>query len=355
MLVKYMINLVIIAFVLVNVSCGSNQVRVESSYSKKLGDNLGASIIEDEVKYETIVIEPTSGDKVFERDYLYRAGEDDSKNSSRDKAIFQIKKILGEEIGVYVESYLEINETVDKNIPYSLLKREISNLSVAITKIKILSEKWDGHTYYVKANVRVNEEKTMKLLLLAIKSKSDEKDMARLDSILKEQDRLILEKDNELKKIGKQLVIQEILTESKKNELLKMKSEFTSFQKDEIEYKRQLSQYGEKLKEKMLIISKLNKQANSSTEIKRRNWVEKRSLVCEFSIGANYKDISRIARVFIEDHKSSYSFSKINEAYDLGRRYSHRVCPSNFLQKIFGYNCIYLNIDNRLLSEKHGC
>lgn len=45
-------------------------------------------------------------EKTFVREYYYKASETDSKVSSRQKALTQVKAFLVEELGTYVESYV---------------------------------------------------------------------------------------------------------------------------------------------------------------------------------------------------------------------------------------------------------
>lgn len=46
--------------------------------------------------------------KVFEREYTYQAGEADSKLSSRTIALAEVKRLLLEELGTYLESVTEV-------------------------------------------------------------------------------------------------------------------------------------------------------------------------------------------------------------------------------------------------------
>lgn len=51
----------------------------------------------------------------FEREYTYVAGDADSKITARAMALEQVKRILLEEIGVYVHSTIEIRDTEENN------------------------------------------------------------------------------------------------------------------------------------------------------------------------------------------------------------------------------------------------
>lgn len=111
--------------------------------------------------------------KKFVREYTYLASDDDSKNSSREKAIKQLKSILLEEVGVYIETSLTVSSTVKNNIKEEILKKDINTVSSGITKLSILEEKWDGKSYYVKAEVVVNSKETVNLLNNIISGKKN--------------------------------------------------------------------------------------------------------------------------------------------------------------------------------------
>jgi len=174
------------------------------------------TVISKKVNYKQIEIKPSDEDKIFTREYTYNSSEDDSKNSSRKKAIHQIKILLTEEIGTHIESYLEIKKKNINGTSYKSIRQEIQSLSAGITKVKVLKEKWNGKTYYIKASVRVNEKRTMELLLQAIKAKSSQKDVKRLNKILAEQKNLLSQQNSKVQSINKKLISQEILNEARK-------------------------------------------------------------------------------------------------------------------------------------------
>ncbi len=89
--------------------------------------------------------------KTFIRDYTYQASEVDSKVSSRTVSLEQLKRLLLEEVGTYVQS-----ETVVKD--YRLTKDQIVTLTAGIVNVEILDEKWNGASYYIKAQISLNPE-----------------------------------------------------------------------------------------------------------------------------------------------------------------------------------------------------
>jgi hypothetical protein len=180
----------------------------------------------------TINVPSSKKDKIFIREYKYNASDTDSKVSSRKKAIAQLKSILSEEVGVHIQSSFEIKQ----NSHNKYVKKEINQLSASITKLKILEEKWNGVTYYIKASVKINEEQTMLLLLEAIKAKASQKDVNRLSKILKEQNGNLDKSYSKIKQLQKKLVLQEIKNQASKDELSDTKRILQKLQKEKQKY-----------------------------------------------------------------------------------------------------------------------
>jgi len=95
--------------------------------------------------------------KTFIKEYTYQASDLDSKVSSRTIALEQVKRLLLEEVGVYLTSETEVKD-------FQLTKDKISTLSAGVVQTEILDEKWDGRTYYLKARVSIDRRDTAKLL-----------------------------------------------------------------------------------------------------------------------------------------------------------------------------------------------
>lgn len=152
------------------------------------------------------------------------------------KAIAQLKSLLSEEVGTHIESSLDIKETTKKGVSNQYVKSEINSLSASITKLKILDEKWNGTTYYIKASVKINEEQTMMLLIEAIKAKSSKKDIKRLNKILKEQNGHLDKSYSKIQELQKKLVLQEIKNQASKNELSDTKKLLEKLQREKNKY-----------------------------------------------------------------------------------------------------------------------
>jgi len=282
-------------------------------------------------KYENIKIQPTSQDKIFIREYTYLASENDSKNSSRRKAIEELKLLLSQEVGTHIENYLEIEEKNVNGVTYTSINSEIKSLSSSITKLKILDENWNGRKYWIKASVRINEKRTIELILEALKSKASEKDVKRLNKILAEQKRELENRSSEVSDINKKLVSQEIVNEARKNEVLKMKKELVKFQEEELLQKKEEEKYSSELERKKALIKKLNKKTKNKVEKMKKEWLAKVELLCSFDIGTSKKDIEEIAGVRFSSYNPKYHIStpsilrlKLNYPYKLEFKFGYR-------------------------------
>jgi tetratricopeptide (TPR) repeat protein len=89
--------------------------------------------------------------KTFVKEYTYQASEIDSKVSCRTIAFEQLKRLLLEELGTYLESMTEV-----KN--FQLTKDQITTLTAGIVGAEIISEKWDGVSYYMKAKITADPQ-----------------------------------------------------------------------------------------------------------------------------------------------------------------------------------------------------
>lgn len=210
MKIKQLLFLGVIPFFIIN--CGSEVVIPKKQEVKKM-ESTNNPVVK-KVDYNFIEFKPSPSDKLFIRKYTYRASDDDSKNSSRKKAIQQLKTILSEEIGTHIESSLEIQESTSNIENYQSIRNEIKTLSVAITKLKILDEKWNGETFYIKASVRVNPEQTLELLQQSVKEKSSKEDIKKLNILISNQ-------KLKLNEINRQVTLQEFIDKDskKKNDL----------------------------------------------------------------------------------------------------------------------------------------
>ena len=211
-----------------------------------------------------IEIKPSKNDKLLIKEYTYSASEDDSKNSSRKKALEQIKLLLSEEVGVHIESYLEINKLESNGVARQDVRQEIQSLSASITKINILDEKWDGSKYYLMAEVRVNPQQTMTLLLEAIKAKSAKNELDRLNLIIAGQQAQLSQSKGKEAELRKELVRQELLYEARQSERIKVKNNLIRTNEERIQQEKDIADENEEIKLARQKIDVAKKRISSS-------------------------------------------------------------------------------------------
>lgn len=89
--------------------------------------------------------------KEFIENYTYNAGEADSKLTCRTVSLLEIKRLLLEKIGTYLESRTEIRD-------FQIQKDEIVALTAGVVRLEILDEKWDGENYILTAKIEANPD-----------------------------------------------------------------------------------------------------------------------------------------------------------------------------------------------------
>lgn len=89
--------------------------------------------------------------KSFIREYIYEAGEIDSKISCRAIALEQVKRLLLEELGTYVQSVTVVKD-------YALNNDQITTLTAGVVQTTIREEAWDGKQYWLKAEIKADPD-----------------------------------------------------------------------------------------------------------------------------------------------------------------------------------------------------
>jgi len=130
-----------------------------------------------------------AAEKTFIREYTYQASDYDSKVTSRGNALEEVKRILLEEVAVFLKS--EFNTTTRStgiNGDYTLQEfdeHKITSITAGVTETKILDEKWNGIVYWIKAEITINEADIYNQIDAIINS--DEK-LAQLEDLRKNHD-----------------------------------------------------------------------------------------------------------------------------------------------------------------------
>ncbi|MEX1013625.1 MAG: hypothetical protein WDZ80_00505 [Candidatus Paceibacterota bacterium] len=172
------------------------------------------------------IFEVQSQEKAFIREYTYIAGETDSKVTARQKALEQVKVLLIEELGTYIETWANYNVAEGEEINESFFKQEIKTISAGITETKVIDETWNGYEFYVKAQMeadpnevvrRINQTLSARRssavidsLRLLIDNSADEiklrsKELDRIRDQLNDQKKEVEEKENAISSLNRQL------------------------------------------------------------------------------------------------------------------------------------------------------
>jgi tetratricopeptide (TPR) repeat protein len=136
--------------------------------------------------------------KTFTREYTYQASEDDSKNSARAQATTQMRNILLREVGEFLHAEQTLTQT-DASQEYA---EKIEAITAGVVEMKTLDERWDGTTYYIKAEMTVDPAEVNKRIeeVRHDKQKTKELEEARKYSLAAEAKLDSLRKELELAK-----------------------------------------------------------------------------------------------------------------------------------------------------------
>lgn len=103
------------------------------------------------------------------RDYTYNASENDSKVSARKAALRQLQALLIEEVGVEVQSSFDQSERLEGDAFSRTVEANYQSFARALTKTRILEERWNGETFYLKAEVDVDPDGLTRQLAAVIR------------------------------------------------------------------------------------------------------------------------------------------------------------------------------------------
>lgn len=91
----------------------------------------------------------------FEREFTYRASDADSKLYCRAIALEQVKKLLLNELGVYLESETEVRN-------FQLTKDQMTAITAGIVATEIIDEKFDGRDFTLRARIEADPDEVVK-------------------------------------------------------------------------------------------------------------------------------------------------------------------------------------------------
>jgi tetratricopeptide (TPR) repeat protein len=123
--------------------------------------------------------------KTVTREYYYTASEADSKLTARSIATQQMRAELLREIGEFLssENILQKKSVMvgDKETISEDFSSKIEAISAGIVEMKTLDERWDGTTYYIKAEMTIDPKDLERRIaeVLNDKHKTEELEEAR--------------------------------------------------------------------------------------------------------------------------------------------------------------------------------
>lgn len=215
--------------------------------------------------------------KTFIREYHYQAGESDSKISSRTKALTEVKRLLLEEIGVYLESYINYSEEkTEDRISSQFLKKEIEQISAGITETTILEENWTGVEYYIKAEITVDPEDVVRQLNRSIEQRKASVVVDSLNMLLTEANTSIKAKESEIAS----------LRQSLENEQEKLRQQEENLQRLNKELSGLKSRYTQVAQQEQAVQSEIDRI--------RRAFNQSTSKASQVLIGMNKDDVIRL-------------------------------------------------------------
>lgn len=126
-----------------------------------------------------------SQEKTFVREFTYNASDIDSKVSSRAIATKELKSLLLNEVGVYVESESilttsEVGDSFSQNFI-----ENIKTITAGITKLEVIEESWNGYIYWIKASITINKNELRESLKQLINDRQKLKELEEVRQKLK--------------------------------------------------------------------------------------------------------------------------------------------------------------------------
>lgn len=254
--------------------------------------------------------------RTFVREYYYQAGESDSKITSRTKALTEVKRLLLEEIGVYLESYINYSEVQNEDrISNQFLKKEIEQISAGITETSILEENWTGVEYYIKAEITVDPDDVIRQLNRSIEHRKASVVVDSLNMLLTEANTSIKAKEAEIASLRRSL----------ENEQEKLRQQEENLQRLNKELSNLKSRYTQIAKQEQAVQSEIDRIS--------RAFAQSTSKASQVLIGMNDEDVVRlcgkprsIKRDINTDFKDAWNYGDITIIFDQsGCEYDHNL------------------------------
>ncbi|MCK4641185.1 MAG: tetratricopeptide repeat protein [Candidatus Marinimicrobia bacterium] len=122
--------------------------------------------------------------KTFIREYTYQASDYDSKVTARVNALEEVKRLLLEEVAVFIKSEFEDRQWEkqigDKIESGEFTEKRLISITAGITQTEILEEKWTGVEYWLKARITIDPDEMKKQLDLILQDKEKTKELEKM-------------------------------------------------------------------------------------------------------------------------------------------------------------------------------
>ena len=202
--------------------------------------------------------------KVFVREYYYQASESDSKITARTKALSEVKRLLLEELGVYMESYTNyITEDKNGDVSKDFFQNEIKSLSAGITETRILEENWNGIQYYIKAEIEADPTDVARKINASLEKRKADVVIDSLRVLLTTTQSISLQKNEEVKALqtkydeqALQVKQQEEKVEALKKQLQTLQTKLGNYQQQEQQLLSEVQKIEQRIKKSSDIVLK---------------------------------------------------------------------------------------------------
>ena len=131
--------------------------------------------------------------------YTYNAGENDSKLTCRTVSLIEVKRLLLEKIGTYLETRTEV-----KN--FEITSDEIVALTGGIVKTEILKEEWNGESYRLTARIEADPDDIAKKIDQLRKTQGSVENARRLAEVNEASLEQLREMQSEMARLQSNLV-----------------------------------------------------------------------------------------------------------------------------------------------------
>lgn len=203
--------------------------------------------------------------KVFVREYYYQASETDSKISARAKALSEVKRLLLEELGVYMESYTNyITEDKNGDVSKDFFRNEIKSLSAGITETRILEENWNGIQYYVKAEIEADPTDVARKISASLEKRKADVVIDSLRVLLTETQSVSSQKNEEVKALQKKYDEQSLQVKQQEEKVNALKKQLQTLQ-------TKLGNYQQQEQQLLSEVQKIEQRIKKSSDVVLQN------------------------------------------------------------------------------------